>query len=155
MKSPPPGWPRLSCAVFYDDPAKAIDWLCRAFGFEVRLKVEGDDGAIVHSELIFGEGLVMVAGAGRKDPDKEAWQGKYVSPRSIQGGNTQSIALFVDDADAHCTRARAAGAQVIREPRTEDYGDDYWSDRTYGALDLEGHLWWFMQRLRGPASDGR
>ena len=155
MKSPPPGWPRLSCAVFYDDPAKAIDWLCRAFGLEVRLKVEGDDGAIVHSELIFGEGLVMVAGAGRKDPDKEAWQGKYVSPRSIQGGNTQSIALFVDDADAHCTRARAAGAQVIREPRTEDYGDDYWSDRTYGALDLEGHLWWFMQRLRGPASDGR
>jgi uncharacterized glyoxalase superfamily protein PhnB len=155
MKSPPPGWPRLSCAVFYDDPAKAIDWLCRAFGFEVRLKVEGDDGAIVHSELIFGEGLVMVAGAGRKDPDKEAWQGKYVSPRSIEGRNTQSICMFVDDADAHCTRARAAGAQVIREPRTEDYGDDYWSDRTYGALDLEGHLWWFMQRLRGPASDGR
>ena len=51
MKTPPPGWPRLSAGVFYDEPAKAIDWLCRAFGFEVRLKVEGDDGSIVHSTV--------------------------------------------------------------------------------------------------------
>jgi uncharacterized glyoxalase superfamily protein PhnB len=155
MKTPPPGWPRLSAGVFYDEPAKAIDWLCRAFGFEVRLKVERDDGSIVHSELVFGEGLIMVGGTGRSDPEKEAWQGKYVSPRSIEGQNTQSICIFVDDPDAHCARARAEGATVIREPRTDDYGGDYWSDRTYGALDLEGHLWWFMQRLRNPKSDAR
>ena len=47
MKPTPSGWPRLSSSVFYDDPRAAIDWLCRAFGFELRLKVEGDDGAIV------------------------------------------------------------------------------------------------------------
>ncbi len=41
MKPTPSGWPRLSSSVFYDDPRAAIDWLCRAFGFEVRLKVEG------------------------------------------------------------------------------------------------------------------
>ena len=28
-------------------------------------------------------------------------------------------------------------------------GDDYWTDRSYGALDPEGHLWWFMQRIKG------
>jgi uncharacterized glyoxalase superfamily protein PhnB len=155
MKTPPPGWPRLSASVFYDEPAKAIDWLCRAFGFEVRLKVEGDEGNIVHSELLFGEGLIMVYGTGRKDPGAEAYQHLLVSPRALQGRNTHSLCLFVDDADAHCARARAAGAEVIREPRTDDYGDDYWSDRTYGALDLEGHLWWFMQRIRNPKTDAR
>ena len=37
----------------------------------------------------------------------------------------------------------------LRELQTSDYGDDYWADRSYGALDVEGHLWWFMQRMRG------
>ena len=60
MKPTPAGWPRLSASVFYDDPHTAIAWLCRAFGFEVRLKVEGDDGVIVHSELCYGEALIMV-----------------------------------------------------------------------------------------------
>ena len=53
--------------------------------------------------------------------------------------------------DAHHARAVQEGAKIIREPRTDDYGDDYWSDRSYGCLDLDGHLWWFMQRVRsGP-----
>jgi hypothetical protein len=59
MKPTPPGWPRISSSICYEDPAKAIDWLCNAFGFEVRLKVEGDDGSILHAELVFGEGLIM------------------------------------------------------------------------------------------------
>ena len=42
------------------DAAEAIDWLCRAFGFEVQLKVEGEGGRIEHSELVFGGGLIMV-----------------------------------------------------------------------------------------------
>jgi uncharacterized glyoxalase superfamily protein PhnB len=47
---------------------------------------------------------------------------------------------------------RARGAQIIEEPATHDYGEDYWSDRSYGALDPEGHLWWVTQRLRSPAA---
>lgn len=148
MKPAPAGWPRLSSCVYYDDPAAAIDWLCRAFGFEIRLKIEGENGRIEHSELVFGEALVMVGGTGRADPGKEGYQRRQHSPRSLNGANTQSLCLFVDDVDAHCAHARAAGAEVYREPKTDDYGDDYWSDRTYGALDPEGHQWWFMQRLR-------
>lgn len=143
MKPTPAGWPRLSCSIFYDDPRAAIDWLCRAFGFEVRLKVEGDDGVIHHSELCFGEALVMVSGTG----GKEAWQALYRSPQAT-GWITQASALFVDDVDLHYQRALAAGAKIVREPITNDYGEDYWVDRTYGALDPEGHLWWFMQRIR-------
>jgi uncharacterized glyoxalase superfamily protein PhnB len=145
MKAPPKGWLRLNGTVFYDDPRAAIDWLCQAFGFEVRLKVEGDGGKIVHSELLFGDGVVMVAGTQGDEP----WQKLYRSPKNIGGGITQALAFFVDDADQHHARAVAAGAKIIREPRTDDYGADYWSDRTYGATDLEGHLWWFMQRISG------
>ena len=73
-----------------------------------------------------------------------------MSPRSIGGGNTQLLSVFVDDVDAHCTRARAEGAEIFREPETNDYGLEYAMDRTYGALDPDGHLWFFMQRLRDP-----
>ena len=144
MKPAPPGWPRLSVAVFYDEAAKAIDWLSRAFGFEVQLKVEGDDGHIQHSELRFGEAMVMVADAAL---GRRAW-GK--SPRSLNGLSTQSVFIYVDDVDAHCQRARGEGAQIVTEPKTSDYGEDYWSDRSYEAVDPEGHHWWFSQRLRNP-----
>jgi len=147
MKPTPAGWPRLSISVFYDDPRAAIDWLCRAFGFEVRLKVEGDDGVIHHSELCFAEALVMVNGTGGREP----WQALYRSPHTSGGGISQAAALFVDDVDAHYARAIAAGAKIVREPVTNDYGDDFWTDRTYGALDGEGHLWWFMQRIRSSS----
>lgn len=143
MKATPEGWPRVTSALFYDDAATAIDWLCRVFGFEVRLKVEGENGSIEHSELTFGDdGLVMVGEATKRD--------YCASPRSVQGRNTQGLCVIVDDADEHCQRARAAGAKITMEPETHDYGEDYWVDRIYQAEDPEGHRFWFMQRLRGP-----
>ena len=148
MKNTPKGWPRVSVAVFYDDAARAIDWLCRGFGFEVRLKVEGDGGRIEHSELVYGEGLIMVgtAGINPRRPDMTP----AASPTSMGGKYTQSIMIFVDDVEAHCARARAAGARIFDEPKVHDYGEDYWADRSYGAVDPEGHHWWFTQRVRDP-----
>ncbi len=148
MQPPPKDWPRFSSSVFYLDAAQAIDWLCDVFGFEVRLRVEGEDGRIEHSELTFGEGLVMVSQEGG-NADRP-WKNLMRSPRSVGGANTQAQMFFVDDVDAHCAHARAKGAQIVAEPETHDYGDDYWTDRSYAALDLEGHLWWITQRLRNP-----
>jgi uncharacterized glyoxalase superfamily protein PhnB len=137
--SPPKDWPRISSALFYENAGAAIDWLCQAFGFEVKLKVEGEDGVIVHSELVMGEGLIMVSGP----------RAPYgMSPRSLGGANTQCLMTYVADVEAHCTRARAAGAKILVEPKTSDYGEEFWSDRSYEAEDLEGHHWWFAQRLR-------
>ena len=148
MKPAPSDWPRCSSAVFYQDAVAAIDWLCDAFGFEVRIKVEGKNGRIEHSELTYGEGVVMVA---QEDPDCERrWKAAMRSPRSLGGASTQSIMLYVDDADAHCEHARSRGARIVEEPATHDYGEDYWADRSYGALDPEGHLWWITQRVRNP-----
>jgi uncharacterized glyoxalase superfamily protein PhnB len=146
MSSPlPSDWPQLSTALYYDDAAKAIDWLCTTFGFKVRIKVEGEDGKIRHSELDFEGALVMVAQAGRE-------QGR--SPASLGGANTQSILIYVTDVDAHCERTRAAGGKINSEPTTTDHGAEYWSDRTYEAEDLEGHRWWFSERVRAVKQPG-
>jgi len=147
MKPTPSDWPRISSSVFYQDAQKAIDWLCDAFGFEVRLKVEGEGGRVEHSELTYGEGLIMV---GQEDTQAaRAWKRFMRSPRSLNA-NTQCMMIFVDDADAHCAHARARGARIVDEPTVHDYGEDYWADRSYGALDPEGHMWWITQRLRNP-----
>jgi uncharacterized glyoxalase superfamily protein PhnB len=146
MKPTPTGWPRISSTLFYDDAAAAIDWLCRAFAFEVRLKVEGDKGRIEHSELVLDEGLIMVAESRATVPRADV--APRHSPKSVGGANTQALMVFVDDADAHCARARAAGATIFMEPEVHDYGENYWADRSYGAVDPEGHAWWFTQRVR-------
>ncbi|MET0339586.1 MAG: VOC family protein [Polyangiales bacterium] len=146
MKPTPKDWPRISAALTYDDAAQAIDWLCEAFGFEVRMKVEGEGGSIVHSELTYGEGLIMLGSSGKTDRPSDRLS---KSPRSAGGVNTQRLCVFVDDVDAHCAHARAKGAVIAVEPVTNDYGEEHWSDRCYQAVDPEGHHWWFMQRMRG------
>jgi|SRR5450755_2760277 uncharacterized glyoxalase superfamily protein PhnB len=142
-KPAPKGWPRLSAGIYYNDAVTAIDWLCKAFGFEVQLKIEGEGGRIEHSELVLGGGLVMVG-----DATLERGRPWVKSPLSVDGANTQSLCIYIDDADAHCVRAKAAGAKIVTEPKTTDYGDDYWADRGYEAVDPEGHHWYFMQRVR-------
>lgn len=147
MHPPPAGWPRISTAIVYRDARAAIDWLCGAFGFELRLLVEDEKGGVRHSELTYGGGLLMVA---QEDVVAAPRFGvPQRSPLTLAGINTQNLMLYVDDVEAHCARARAAGARIIAEIETHDYGDEYWADRSYGAVDPEGHMWWISQRIRG------
>ncbi len=143
----PAGWPRLSSGLYYQNAATMIDWLCAAFGFEVKLKIAGENGMVMHSELTYGDGLIMVGG--ERTGAASRWGVDMKSPASLAGANTQGLMLYVDDVDAHCARARANGATIVEEPSVHDYGEAYWADRSYGAVDPEGHLWWFSQRLRG------
>jgi uncharacterized glyoxalase superfamily protein PhnB len=150
MKPTPTGWPRFSSMIVYQNAAAAIDWLCDAFGFEIKIRVEGENGRIEHCELLYGDGLLMLA---QESPDAaRPWKRQFRSPRSLGGVNTQSIMFYVDDADAHCAHARARGARVVEELAVHDYGQDHWADRSYGALDPEDHLWWITERLRNPPS---
>ena len=103
----------------YRDAHAAIAWLCRAFGFERHLAVAGEDGAIAHAQLTFGNGMIMLA-SGRPG---EAARGAYV---------------VVADVDAHHARALSAGARVTMAPADMHYGG-----RLYACLDLEGYLWHF------------
>jgi uncharacterized glyoxalase superfamily protein PhnB len=142
-KPTPKGWPRIAASLTYQKAGPAIEWLCNAFGFDVRLRVDGEAGRVVHSELVLGDGMIMVSD---DNPAERPWR---KSPAQVGGANTQTLCVYVDDADAHCARARAAGAKIVTEPKTSDYGEDYWSDRSYEAVDPEGHHWWFMHRVRG------
>ncbi len=152
MLPPPSDWPRLSAALFYDDPRSAIDWLCKAFGFSVRLLVDGPNGSVAHSELEYGGAMIMVAGVPTTPlPEGQAWRGRFASPSLAGDKVTASMAIYIENVDEHCAQARAAGGEIVSEPADVDYGPDHWRDRNYGVADCEGHLWWFMQRLSGQA----
>lgn len=142
MKPTPAGWPRASSSITYERASEAIDWLCRAFGFEVRIRGDGKDGRIEHSELVYGDAVFMVGDPGHeKQPHRKP-------PSAVGGANTQNIFVYVDDVEAHCARARAAGARIETEIATHDYGEEYWTDRGYACVDLGGHHWWFAERVR-------
>jgi len=114
----------------YRDAPAAIDWLVKAFGFEEQTVVPNEDGTVAHAELSFGRSVIMLATA-RED------ELRIKSPRDL-GAVSGGIYVYLEDVDAHCTRARAAGAEIIRGPEDTDYGS-----REYTARDLEGHLWSF------------
>jgi uncharacterized glyoxalase superfamily protein PhnB len=127
--------PSFGSAVFYRDPRAALDWLEKAFGFERSMVVTDKDGRLAHSEMKFGDGYLMVG---------SEWADFVASPASAGGKNTQSIHVQLQDGiDAHCERARAAGAAILMDPADQFYGD-----RTYRARDPEGHVWTFAQTIR-------
>jgi uncharacterized glyoxalase superfamily protein PhnB len=127
--------PTLGSAVIYRDPRMALDWLENAFGFERIMVISDKDGRLSHAEMRFGGGYVMLG---------TEWTDFVASPASVGGKNTQAIHVRLEDGiDAHCERARAAGAVILKEPSDEFYGD-----RTYRARDPEGHVWTFGQTVR-------
>lgn len=127
----------LSSAVSYLDPKAAFRWLEKAFGFEPALVILDADGNLAHSEMSYGDSVVMVG---------SEWSDHHRSPKSVNGKNTQSVHVQLgpgEDIDAHCEHAREAGAEIIQEPETQFYGD-----RTYRARDPEGHVWTFSLTVR-------
>ena len=116
----------------YRDAHAAIDWLCRAFGFEQRAVYEDGEGGVAHAQLTFGNGLLMLSTA----RDNE-WGKLMAQPADIGGRETQCCCLTVADADAHYARAIAAGAVIVEPLETKDYGG-----KGYACRDPEDHLWW-------------
>jgi uncharacterized glyoxalase superfamily protein PhnB len=119
-------------ALQYDDAKAAIEFLCKAFGFEKNAVYEGHGGSVEHAQLVLGNGMIMLGSA------KDTEYGKLLRRPRDAGGVTMSVYVVVDDADAHFARAKAAGAEIVREPVTQDYGG-----RDYTCKDPEGHVWTF------------
>jgi uncharacterized glyoxalase superfamily protein PhnB len=127
--------PALTAGVFYQDPWAALDWLEKAFGFERSMVISDKDGKLGHAEMRFYDSRVYVGAE---------WAEFIASPAAVGGKNTQTIHVHLKDGiDAHCARARAAGAVILQEPADQFYGD-----RTYRARDPEGHVWTFKQTVR-------
>lgn len=117
--------------IQYQDAPKAIAWLEQAFGFKPNLVVPGDDGAVVHSQLLLGEKNMLMASS-IKD-----WTPGKDKPKADLG-SVSGIYVVVDDPDAHYQQAKAAGAEMIMDIQDQDYGG-----RAFTCLDLEGNVWSF------------
>ncbi|HZP66020.1 MAG TPA: VOC family protein [Rudaea sp.] len=117
----------------YRDAPAAIDWLCRAFGFE-RHAVYADGAVVHHAQLTFGNGMIMLGSVDHASP----WSSRIAQPDEIGGRETQCCCVIVADPDAHYARAKAAGAVIVDELEAKDYGG-----KGYSCRDPEGHLWWF------------
>lgn len=132
----------LSSAAFYQDPKAAYRWLEQAFGFEPAFVLLDAEGNLAHSEMTYGNATVMVG---------SEWSEDHKSPKSVGGKNTQTIHVQLaegDNIDSHCEHARAAGAEIMKEPETQFYGE-----RAYRARDPEGHIWSFSVTVQKMTPD--
>jgi uncharacterized glyoxalase superfamily protein PhnB len=121
--------PDICPCLTYDDAQNAIEWLCYVFGFEKRLVVIGGGNRVEHSELSFGNGVIMVSSPKQED--------NRVSPKQLSGIG-QMLSIFVADPEQHYKNSVAKGVQILRELKTEDYGAT-----GYMAVDIEDHIWYF------------
>jgi uncharacterized glyoxalase superfamily protein PhnB len=105
----------------YPDVSEAAEWLCKAFGFAVRLRIANH-----RIQLTLGSGAVILI-EGSLEPSS---------------GSSHGVLVRVEDVDEHFARAQAAGARALGEPTTYPYGE-----RQYAAQDFAGHRWVFSQSV--------
>jgi len=118
--------------LIYPDVREAAAWLSASFGFVERLRI-GENHRV---QLSFGDGAVIIAEA----------RGDRSPPRP--GEVTHSVTVRVEDARAHCERAREHGARILMEPVDQMYGE-----RQYNAEDFAGHQWTFSETLADVAPE--
>lgn len=113
-------------AFRFRDAHAAIAFLTDALGFERHAVHDDGSGGVGHAELRFGDGMVMLGSAREEGAE-------------LHGdlGACSTYLVADDDAlDAAYERARAAGAEVLRELQSEDYGG-----RGFTVADPEGNRW--------------
>ncbi len=131
MASKPDTGGRIIPALRYKEANAAIDWLCQAFGFEKKMVMPGEGGRVAHAELVLGNSMIMLG-------DAESEFSKIVAAPAKGEPVTQGLYVVVPDADAHLARAKAAGAEIVIDIKTQDYGG-----RDYTCRDIGGYVWTF------------
>jgi len=116
----------------YKDAHAAIEWLVRAFGMQKQAVYDGPDGTVAHAQLTYGTGMVMLGSSTNASPHGHL----YATPAAIGGRVTSPLYLIAEDCEAMYASAKAAGAEVVMELTTMDYGG-----QAFTVLDPEGYLW--------------
>ena len=120
----------------YRAAGKMIDWLCAAFGFEKRVMYKGEGDVVMHAELTFGGGMIMIGSL-----DNGTRSSAFMTHPDATGGlETQSCYIVVDDAAIEPLYARVAGAGAAIVFALEDNGP---GGRSFTCRDPEGHVWQF------------
>jgi uncharacterized glyoxalase superfamily protein PhnB len=115
----------------YRDPARAVEFLCSTLGFQRHFVAE-EGGQVVHAQIRRGNSLLFLG------PDHADDKYGMHSPLSLNGTNQCVCVAMSEDVDAHCDRARSAGAEIVTAPYDTPYGS-----REYSCRDFEGHIWCF------------
>jgi uncharacterized glyoxalase superfamily protein PhnB len=118
--------------LVYDDVERAVEWLCRAFGFSIRWQA-GEHRAQLH----VGDGAVVVRD---RPPD--------VDSGAAVPGACSSVLVRVEDVDARFAAAVACGARAVRELCDHPYGE-----RQCTLQDLAGHRWTFTESIADVAPE--
>ena len=120
--------------LYYEDVTGALVWLSRVFGFRERENetIRSPDGKVLHSAMELGDGVILLGCPGAD----------YKCPKRL-GHVTQNLYVYVDDVERHFALAREAGATILSGPE-----DTFYGDRRYGAADIEGHHWYFAEKIR-------
>ena len=116
----------------YRNALAMIEWLCQAFGFEKQVVFGGEDGVVMHAQLMFGNGMIMIGSVTNGTPTS----GLLKQPDEIGGVETQAPYLVVSDIDAIYASAKNAGARMIIDLEEKDYGG-----KAFTCSDPEGHIW--------------
>lgn len=122
----PDDYPQVTPYLCVHDAEAAIAFYTRVFGARERMRMSDGD-RVGHAEIDIGDGLVMLSD---EYPDMG-----IVGPKTV-GGTTSAINLYVEDVDDVFQRAIDAGAEPLREPEDQFYGD-----RSGQFLDPFGHRW--------------
>ncbi|OII62340.1 extradiol dioxygenase [Streptomyces sp. CC53] len=120
--------PSMYPTVLYEDAQAAVETLTEAFGFTRRSLYEDEKGRVVHAELSYGNGTVMLGSRG----------GDGVFAKAMSGAGPTGVYVVVQDVDAHHARAVRHGVEILMPPTDQDYGS-----RDYMARDAEGNVWSF------------
>jgi PhnB protein len=120
VKPIPEGYHSVTPYLVVDRAAELIDFVQKAFGAEVLMKMMQPDGLVGHTEVRIGDSMVMISSA------REQWK---AMPTMIY--------LYVPDADAVYAKALAAGAVSVQAMQ-----DQYYGDRSGGVKDVSGNLWY-------------
>jgi PhnB protein len=120
VKPIPEGFSAVTPYLVVADVRGQIDFLVKAFGAMVNVKMELPGGAIGHADVIVFGSHVMMGQAG---------PGHQAMPAMLY--------LYVEDADAVHAKALAAGGALDQPMKDQFYGD-----RSGSVKDLNGNLWW-------------
>jgi uncharacterized glyoxalase superfamily protein PhnB len=119
----------------YRDAHKAIEWLVRVFGFTKQAVYEGPDNTVMHAQLTYGGGMLMLGSASNTGPSAQYW----IDPKETGGRETVNVCLVVSDEECvqMYERVKRDGAEIVQELNSPEYGG-----KAFGCRDPEGHIWW-------------
>jgi PhnB protein len=119
VKPIPEGYHTITPYLIVEGAGKLIEFIENVFEGKVTTKIQDDSGRINHAEMKVGDSMLMLAEA------SEEWK-----PTKTM------LHLYVEAVDETYQKALDAGAESVKEPNDQFYGD-----RNSSVKDAFGNIW--------------